>query len=84
MKNQEHQGANYLVPRIHDNQSAAVSNSMNCYRFSNPESNVSFGNPQYKNPEQLFQHTFAQEKPIFDNENLNKYWEPQIMGRPTK
>jgi hypothetical protein len=57
---------------------------MNGYRFSNPESNVSFGNPQYKNPEQLFQHTFAQEKPIFDNENLIKYWEPQIMGRPTK
>ncbi len=58
---------------------------MNGYRFSNPDSNVSFGNPHYKNanPEQ-FQHTFAQEKPIFDNENLIKYWEPQIMVRPTK
>ena len=58
---------------------------MNGYRFSNPDSNVSFGNPQYKNgnPE-LFQQTFAQEKPIFDNENLIKYWEPQIMVRPTK
>ena len=45
-----------------------------------------FGNPQYpnKNPNPEFQHTFAQEKPIFDNENLIKYWEPQIMGRPTK
>ncbi len=44
---------------------------------------MSFGGAHFaNNPE--YQNIISQEKPLFDNENLVRYWEPQILQRPSK